>query len=72
VRLLIEEEADIDEVLNCYHNTALIGSAACGRLEIVRILLEAGARTDLKNMNQMTALDFSIEMGHDAISDLLK
>ena len=47
-------------------------SAEEGHLEVVRILLEAGARTDLKDKNHKTALEISIERGHDAVSDMLE
>ena len=51
--------------------TALMLAAEYGRVEIARLLLEAGADEDLQNQDGKTALMLAVESGHAEIARLL-
>lgn len=52
--------------------TALMSAAAEGKLEMVRLLLEAGATANLKNNLGETALDLAIRGGHTKVTELFR
>ena len=52
--------------------TPLMTASACGRTEVVRVLLAAGADKDLRTNEGQTALDYAIEENEDAIAALLR
>jgi ankyrin repeat protein len=52
--------------------TALMTAAAEGHVEIVEILLAAGADRDLKDKDGDTALSFAKQNGHDKVVALLE
>ena len=59
VKYLIEAGADVNAA-DDNNNTALIRvSTDCDKTEIVRLLVKAGARTDIKNATGMTAIQFA-------------
>ena len=53
-------------------DTALIVAARWGHADIVRILLEAGAKVNAKNQNGTTALMAAERGGYDEIVEMLK
>jgi uncharacterized protein len=52
--------------------TALMVAAEEGNLEIVRLLLAAGADKELANSHGLKAFDFALRSGHQLVADLLK
>jgi hypothetical protein len=51
--------------------TALMVAALMGREEVVRLLLDAGARVDATTGDGRTAIDFAMESGSEAVSRIL-
>ncbi len=60
VTLLLKYEPDVNNTRNMYSSTALMMAALAGRIESVRLLLEAGADTNLKNEFGGTALIYAV------------
>ena len=52
--------------------TPLIIASYCGKPEVVRVLLAAGADKDLRNNDGQSALDFAIKQKKDACAALLR
>ena len=57
VEYLLENGVDIDEAGGLYEGTALHAAVWRSHKDIVKLLLESGARTDVKDGNGMTPLD---------------
>ena len=53
-------------------DTPLMRASYCGKPEVVRVLLAAGADKDLRNNDGKTALDYAIEEKKDACAALLR
>ena len=51
-------------------DTPLMGASYCGKPEVVRVLLAAGADKDLRDNDGKTALDIAIERKKDACAAL--
>ena len=51
--------------------TALMSAALGGRIEVAKVLLEAGARTDARDESGQTARDIAAGRGHSAVVGLL-
>ena len=52
--------------------TPLMAASACGKPEVVRVLLAAGADKDLRTNDGKTALDEAIRRNQDACAALLR
>ena len=65
--MLIDANARTD-----FGETALMGSCRRGHEACARMLIDAKARTDLKNKRGETALDFAKSKGLTAICELLE
>jgi ankyrin repeat protein len=52
--------------------SALMAAAAAGRTEAVRVLVEAGARTTLRDAAGSTAIDLAKSRGHAEVVELLE
>lgn len=52
--------------------TALIVATKYNQVEIVRLLLDYGAKTDLPNLEGLTAMDYAIQNGNNAIQEMIK
>ena len=72
VQLLIDHKAEIDAVDNVEHFTALMFAASEGQLEVVKILLKAGADANLKDVDGDNAESFARQNGHVAVADFIK
>lgn len=72
VELLLKHDADPNVVDNDEHFTPLMHAAAEGNIQVVRILLEHGARKDLTDIDGDNALSFAQENGHDKIVAILE
>ena len=71
VRYLLSQGVDLDTVLG-HGNTALHEAAWGGYLPIVRLLVEAGARTDLLDRHhRSTPLSWARYAGHDTVTRYL-
>ena len=71
VRTLIERGAD-PNIADEHGNTPLMfaASSGCDR-EVMKALLEAGARTDPKNAAGLTAFEFGLMYAHDGLEEIL-
>jgi ankyrin repeat protein len=47
-------------------------AASEGHLEVVRLLLDRGAKADIRDVDDDTAYDFAIKNGHQEVAQLLK
>ena len=72
VDFLLKNGADINAQSKKQRITALIVAAAVGDVEVVRLLLEYGADTDLAEIDGSTALDRARQYGHPAVVALLE
>jgi|GEM_PF-7072080 len=71
VSALIAAGADIDHG-GKNGETALIQAAKGGNVEVVRVLLEAGADPELKDQDELTALDFAMALEHSGVESLFR
>lgn len=60
VSILLESGADVNRV-DCNGNTPLHYAAEAGRVETVHILLEHGARVDIRNLGLLTPLELALQ-----------
>lgn len=70
-KLLIENRADVDAVESTYGKTPLIQAAKYGFVEIVEMLVQAGASTSIKDAEGLTALEWAEREGHVGVVDRL-
>jgi ankyrin repeat protein len=70
--LLTAAKIDLDAQENKYGNTALIFAATSGNEDVVQLLLEEGADSNLKNHENRTALMAAAIAGHPNIVELLR
>ena len=73
---LLERGEDVDS-RDRYGQTALMLAAINDRVEVVRLLIAAGANTDLQGSGApgfagKTALDLAKDLGREEIADLLR
>ncbi|MEX0849123.1 MAG: ankyrin repeat domain-containing protein [Candidatus Dependentiae bacterium] len=69
--LLLKHKAKVNK-RNCFGWTALHYAARTGRKEMVQRLLEAGARSTIKNWKRKTAVDIAREKGRHEIAQLIE
>lgn len=70
VQLLINKGVDVNgETANC---SVLHTAAAYGLKEVVELLLNHGAKTDIKDSDDKLAFDFALEYGYKEIAELIK
>jgi ankyrin repeat protein len=67
VRLLVEAWAEVDAVTSGKKMTPLLYAAEGGHLAVVRHLLAAGARLDVRDAKGRTALALAEEEGHEDV-----
>ena len=72
VRLLLENEADVNMKDWWNGRTALHSAAENGHEAVVRLLLEHKADVDAITQDGSTALSRAAEKGHEAVVQLLK
>ena len=75
VRMFIAAEVDLNMQEKEYGLTALMLASENGQIEIVRVLLEAGANVNIQLNSRghcETALDIAIRQGHTEIVDTLR
>jgi ankyrin repeat protein len=67
---LLDEGVPVDAA---YANqlTALMWAAGAGSVSTVKLLLERGARSDLRDDRGLTALEMARQAGHSVIVELL-
>ena len=70
--VLVTRGADVNATVAESGNTALMLAANRGRLEAVRMLLQAGADPNLKAKDGWTALQAAEMIGDDEIVELLR
>ena len=63
VKGLLDQNVDVNEQGGMYGGTALHAAVFRHHYEVVRLLLEYGARTNIKDGNDMTALNMNIQFG---------
>lgn len=71
VRVLCSKKADVNQA-NRQGQTPLMMAAASGNEDSVKELLAGGARKELLDSEQKSALDYAREAGHSALLDLLR
>ena len=71
VRELVKAGTRIDDPLDRFGQTPLMQAARTGKTEIVRTLLELGAKIGAKDREGKTALDYAKEKGHAEIAEIL-
>eukprot|EP00435_Cladocopium_sp_Y103_P071953 s995_g38.t2 len=71
VEFLLSKNAPVDAMTSYESNTPLMNAAKNCRVDCVKLLLAAGARTDLKNICGKTAMDLAEENGQLEIVRLL-
>ncbi len=57
-------------VCNNERASALAAAADAGQVEAVKVLLQAGAKWDLRDVNNSTALHVACEKGHEQVWDM--
>ncbi len=72
IKYLLSKGARIDEKNGPYDDTALNRACVIGSLEIVKILVNAGADINAVNKQGKSPLDFAVEKNHQSIVDYLK
>lgn len=70
-KLLIEAGAEINRVDDGEHFSALMFAAAEGNLDVVEVLLNAGADPGLKDIDGDSALSFARQNGHTSVVAML-
>jgi len=71
-RLLLSKGASCDVQTNDKHKrTCFHAAASWGRLSCVRVLLEHGARPDVKDSHGVSALDMAKDCGHEEVVRLI-
>jgi ankyrin repeat protein len=70
--LLLSRGADINALDRDSKATPLHYAASWGREEMVKLLLDKGARREIRNTGGKTAADLARGAGHDAIAEMLK
>jgi len=70
VKELIKAKADVNATNELY--TALMLASENGHMEVVKVLLAAGADVNVKSRTGNTALSQATEQGHSEIIELLK
>jgi len=68
---LIKAGAKINMQAGFFGKTALMLAAERGSLSTVNLLLDHGAKTNVKGKGKYTALDYAIQNNHREIADLL-
>ena len=69
--MLIQNGADVDAVQNGGF-TALHAAAHNGQIEMIKLLVAAGANPKLKNNKNKTPEDLAREKGHEEVVEYLK
>lgn len=72
VRILLDKGAKPNVVDSDEHFSPLMHAAAEGNLDVVKILVEAGADATLKDIDGDDAYSFALQSGHQAVADFLK
>jgi len=72
VEFLLKKGADVDVQGTLEGFTPLMTAAAEGLVDIVRLLLAAGAGADIKDKDGDTALSFARQKGHTEVVELLE
>jgi len=72
VEYLLKNGADVDVQGTLEGFTPLMTAAAEGLVDIVRLLLAAGAGADIKDKDGDTALSFARQKGHSEVVELLE
>ena len=71
LKILLEEESIEIDKKNLYGQTALFGACDGGHVNVVRMLLDAGADMSLEDDDGWTALHAACFEGHDDVSKML-
>lgn len=71
VTALLDAKAEVDLVDNDEGFTALMFAAGEGHTAIIDRLLQAGARSEIKDIDGDTALDFAKRNGHQGAAERL-
>ena len=71
VKLLLNNKVAVN-TLNFNHASALIFAATFGHVDIIKLLLKAGADKTVKDVHGKTALDQAMMQGNDIVVALLK
>jgi ankyrin repeat protein len=69
--MLLDAGAEINAVDAGEHFTALMMAAAEGNAEVVKVLLDRGAKKDMVDSDGDAAIDFARRSGHGEIVALL-
>ncbi len=72
VRLLLKNNANPNSIDRLEHFTPLMHAAAEGHFEVVKILLDHGADSSLKDVDGDTAESFADQKGHSKVAKLLR
>src|SRR5262249_37088629 len=72
VKMLLERGADVNGVDAMSGNTALMeaSSHGCDR-ELMRTLIKAGAKIDVKNKVGLTPFEMGLLWGHDGLEEII-
>ena len=70
--LLVSGHAHVNELAPGSKDTALMWAAQEGHIETVRLLLEHGAKTNMKDANGRTALEIATRMQHSGVMNDLE
>lgn len=71
VSILVDKGAAVNVVDSNEHFSPLMHAAAEGNLDVVKILIKAGADTSLKDVDGDDALSFASQGGHSEVVDYL-
>lgn len=72
VQLLIDKGAKVNIIDSNEKWTALMFAAAEGQADNVKLLLENGADTILKDVDGDTAADFAVQKGHTELAEMIR
>ena len=71
VQQSIEDEVDVD-FINFYGNFVLMDARGVDCLDMIKYLVEQGAKINLKNKKGKTALDITLELEHTEVVKILR
>ena len=71
IKLILQSGANLDAQENNNELTSLMLASQYGLIDVAKLLLQAGARIEIRNKYGKTAADLAQESGHTELAKLL-
>lgn len=71
VKILVKTNVDLDATFDKFKETALMAAAKGGKEDVIRVLVTAGAKVNIKNSKEQSAADIAKYFGRESTVDLL-